>query len=147
MGSLSTRLERSSLEHLRTQLVDRQREALAAPTGSKERSLGFSLVLFEHAQDHLGAYRGLIGGRGGAVALGVILQILSDLVRSELDETVDQDASAAIPPKLVVRYIVGAYMAVLTWWLDGGRKYRPLELDTMIRCLTSEGIGSAVSLK
>src|SRR5882724_1787560 len=45
-------LKRSGLEHLRRLLVDRQKEALAAPGNSGERSFAFSLTMFEHARDH-----------------------------------------------------------------------------------------------
>src|SRR5258708_28261651 len=59
-------LRRSGLEHLRKQLVDRQKEALATPGDIKDRSLGFSLTMFEHAKDHIDLYLALIGGRGGS---------------------------------------------------------------------------------
>src|SRR4030081_3968749 len=41
-------LKRRSFEHLRKEVVDRQNEAQAAPGDIKERSLGFSLTMFEH---------------------------------------------------------------------------------------------------
>ena len=96
--------------------------------------------MFEHARDHLGLYRALVGGRGGTVALGTIRKILSDLVRDELAATVDKNSAAAIPREVVVQYVVGAYMAVLTWWLDGGAKLPPERIDAMFRRLASDGI-------
>lgn len=51
--------------------------------------------------------------------------MLCDLVRNELSTTVDEKSADAIPPDLAVQYVVGAYMAVLTWWLDGGAKIPP----------------------
>src|SRR5712692_10188460 len=87
-------LKRSGLENLRRVLVDRQRDALATPGDIRHRSLGFSLTLFEHARDHIDLHRGLVGG--GAVALGIIRQILSDLVRDELEATVDKKSATAI---------------------------------------------------
>src|SRR6266478_2217182 len=77
-------LKRSGFEHLRKELIDRQREARAAPG---DRSLGFSLTMFEHAGDHIELYRALIGGRGGTVSLGQIRKMLSELVRTELAAT------------------------------------------------------------
>src|SRR5258708_17051916 len=77
-------LRRSGLEHLRKQLVDRQKEALATPGDIKDRSLGFSLTMFEHAKDHIDLYRALIGGRGGAIALGTCRHRPPDLLRSKL---------------------------------------------------------------
>ncbi len=98
--------------------------------------------MFEHARDHLNSYRALVGGRGGAVALGTIRQILSDLMRSELGQTTSRD-SAAIPRDFAVQFIVGAYMTVLTWWLDGGAKLPPERMDAMFRRLATEGILSS----
>jgi AcrR family transcriptional regulator len=133
-------LKRSGLDNLRRLLVDRQRDALATPGEIRERSLGFSLTMFEHARDHMDLYRALVGGRGGTVALGSIRQILSDLVRDELAATVDRNSADVIPRELVVQYVVGAYMAVLTWWLDGGAKLPPRRIDAMFRRLATEGI-------
>jgi len=131
-------LRRSGLEHLRNQLVERQKEALTGAGDIRERSLGFSLTMFEHARDHLDLYKALVGGRGGAIALGTIRQILSDLVRNELTATVNK--KDVIPRELVVQYVVGAFMAVMTWWLDGGAKLPPQRIDAMFRHLAIEGI-------
>ena len=129
-------LKRSSLEHLRALLIDRQRAALATPAGSKGRHFGFSLSLFEHARDHLDAYRALIGGRGGAVALGTIRQIVAELVRNELKETVDREAPDSVPLDFSVHFAVGAYMAVLTWWIDRGAKLPAQRMDAWFQRLS-----------
>jgi AcrR family transcriptional regulator len=132
-------LKRRGFEHLRNELVDRQSEALATPGDIKDRSLGFSLTMFEHARDHIDLYRALVGGRGGTVSLGQIRQILSDLVRNEF-ATIGKNSADSIPRELIVQYVVGAYMAVLTWWLDGGAKMPPKRIDAMFRRLATEGI-------
>src|SRR5229473_7479882 len=133
-------LKRRGFEKLRKELLDRQREAQAAPGEIKDRSLGFSLTMFEHARDHADHYRALVGGRGGTVSLGQIRQILSDLVRNEFAATVGKNSADTIPRELIVQYVVGAYMAVLTWWLDGGAKLPPKRIDEMFRRLAAEGI-------
>lgn len=136
-------LKRSGLEHLRRQLVERQREALATPGDIRDRSLGFSLTLFEHALDHVDLYRALAGGRGGSVVLGTIRRILCDLVRDELAAIAGRNSADVIPGEFVVQYVVGAYMAVLTWWLDGGAKLSPRRIDAMFRRAATEGVMSS----
>jgi AcrR family transcriptional regulator len=136
-------LKRKGFEHLRKELVDRQREAQAASGEIKDRSLSFSLTMFEHARDHIDLYRALVGGRGGAVSLGQIRQILSDLVRNELAATDGRNAADDVPRELVVQYVVGAFMAVMTWWLDGGAKLPPKRIDAMFRRLAAEGIAQS----
>ena len=133
-------LKRSGFEHLRKELVDRQSAARAAPGDIKDRSLAFSLTMFEHARDHIDLYRALVGGHGGTVSLGQIRQILSDLVRNEFPASVGKNSADIVPRELVVQYVVGAYMAVLIWWLDGGAKLPPKRIDAMFRRLATEGI-------
>ena len=131
-------LKQSGLESLRRHLVDSA--GRAAPGGGPREGFDFSLAMFEHARDHIELYQALAGGRGGTVALGTIRQILSDLVRDELGNDRDKNSPDAIPQELVVHYVVGAYMAVLTWWLDGGAKLPPERIDAIFRRLASEGV-------
>jgi Transcriptional regulator C-terminal region len=83
----------------------------------------------------------LAGSRGGAVALAAIRRIIADVVRDELAETADKNSSESVPREFIVQFIVGACMAVLTWWLDKGGKLPPAEIDAMFRRLAAEGIG------
>jgi AcrR family transcriptional regulator len=121
-------LKRDGLAQLRALLVARQREALRCG-----RRFGFTLALFEHARDHLALYRALAGSSGGAVALGAIRAMLCDLVRGELP------ADSATPRAVAVQYHVGAIMAVLTWWLDGGATLPPVQIDTLLRRVALTG--------
>src|SRR5882757_7950674 len=58
-------LRRSSFEHLRKLLTDRQQDALATLGDTRYQPLAFSLALFEHARDHIHLYRALSKSRGG----------------------------------------------------------------------------------
>ena len=133
-------LKRSGFEPLRKQLVGRQKEALALARDPKGRSLAFSLAMFEHARDHRDHYRALVGSRGGTVSLGTIRKMLSGLVRDELAATTDRNSADVIPREFVVQYVVGAFMAVLTSWLDGGAKMPPEQINAMFCRLATEGI-------
>jgi AcrR family transcriptional regulator len=136
-------LKRSGLEHLRRELLDRHRSASpSAQAGA--RPLGFSLAMFEHAREHLHLYKALVGSKGGAIALDTIRQTLWDFVRGELATAEGKDANG-VPRELVVQHIVGAYMAVLTWWLDGGARLPPRRMDEFFQRLMSKGIASSYS--
>jgi len=136
-------LKRSGLEHLRHELLERHRSA-AASLPAAARPLGFSLPMFEHARDHLHLYRALVGSKGGAIALDTIRQTLCDFVRKELAQAGTKDATG-IPRELMVQHIVGAYMAVLAWWLDGGARLPPERMDQVFRGLMREGIAASSS--
>ncbi|ULJ73657.1 TetR/AcrR family transcriptional regulator [Rhizobium gallicum] len=134
-------LKQSGLDSLRRQLADSA--ARAVHDGRPREGFDFSLAMFEHARDHIDLYRALAGSRGGTVALGTIRQILSDLVRNELAAKPDAPSPDPIPRDLVVHYVVGAFMAVLTWWLDGGAELPPQRIDAMFRRLVAEGVNVA----
>jgi AcrR family transcriptional regulator len=136
-------LKRSGLEDLHRQLLHRQREAHTIPAESGHHRFGFSLSLFEHAREHRELYRALAGGRGSAVSLASIRKMLADLVRGELAASAKAGSIDSIPREIVVQYVVGAYLAVLTWWLDGGAKLPPQRIDEVFRRLATEGIPSA----
>jgi AcrR family transcriptional regulator len=133
-------LMRAGLNHLRMMLADRQREAL---TSGDAAPFSFSLPLFEHARDQRILHPLLVGG--GVVALGIIREIASDLVRNELPSAADLISGKSMPRELVVQYVVGALMSVLTWWLGQKPELPAEEVNAIFRQLTSEGILPATS--
>jgi AcrR family transcriptional regulator len=132
-------LMRSGLEPLRSELAERQRDALAA--SGQPRRLGFSLAMFEHASEHLEHYRAVVGKRGGIVVVAAIRQILLELVRRELSEAGMKDTGVR---EAAVQHVVGAYLALLTWWLDGGAKQPPARIDALFRRLVLDGLDDAL---
>ena len=134
-------LKRSGLDQLRALLIARHRAALAAAGGPSPR-LSFSLPMLQHARDHLELYQALVGGRGGALSLGAIRETLAELVREELAV----GGSARSPSgELAVQFVVGAFMAVMTAWLDAGAQAPPEEVDAAFRRLALEGVFAAVA--
>jgi hypothetical protein len=80
----------------------------------------------------------LAGGRGRAVALGAIRQILCELVRNEFAAT--DHNSGAVAPDLSIQFVVGAYMATLAWWLDRGATLPAEEVDGLFRRMVIDGV-------
>jgi AcrR family transcriptional regulator len=128
-------LKRSGLENLRRMLSERQPSVTGGCGGEL---FAFSLPMFEHAREHLDLYRALVGSRGGVIAIETIRRSISELVRADLAS----DAASDAPRELVVQHLTGAYMAVLTWWLDAGATIPPREMDAMFRRLALEGLAS-----
>ena len=137
-------LKRSGLaESLHGAVIERQKLAAATADEVHDPRLAFSLGVFEHARDHLDHYRTLAGGRGGAVALEKVRQMVTGLVRDELALANTRDSTDEIEAEAAVQYVVGGYMALLTWWLDNGAKSAPRRIDAMFRSLTTEGVRRA----
>ena len=133
-------LKRSGLEILHGVLAQRQKAVRGDTDAVRHARFDFSLSMFEHARDHLDHYRTLVGGRGGAVALAKVREMVTDLVREELASTSARSSAEAIPRGAAVEYIAGAYMALLTWWLDSGAKLSAERVDAIFRRLTIHGI-------
>ena len=135
-------LKRSGLEHLRQHLLARQKVILAEGGELQDRTLSFSLVMLEHARDHAALYRALVNDRGGSVALGFIREMLGDLFRAETTDLPFVPGQDRLSREFVVQYLVGAFMSVMIWWLDGGAKLAPQQVDAMFRSLTMDGMRS-----
>ncbi len=119
----------SRLEDLRHLLLERQRQTPA---------LGFSLAMLEHAYAHLRLYQAIIGHDSGAFVLQRIHRTIAELAAKDVHAlgfrgTTEERALAA-------EYIGGAFMAVLTWWLDHGAKQPPQEVDNTFRRLILKGL-------
>lgn len=137
-------LLRGGFEKLRADLTTARRAVSAQRRGSEEEALGFSIAMFEHACDYKDVYRAMVGGRGGVVAVNEIRRILSDLVQEEL-AALQRDS--AVSRELVVQFVVGAFLTVLTWWLERKPGLNPPQVDAMFRRLVLDGIGPSMHTK
>ena len=121
--------------------------ALASTTAisSARGALGFSLAMFEHARGHLSLYAAIVAKESGAFVLQRIHRTIADLAGLDLKAmafrgTAEQRALAA-------QYIAGAFMAVLTWWLDHGAMQPPQEVDEIFRRLVMHGVAAELGLR
>jgi AcrR family transcriptional regulator len=131
-------LLRNGFQTLRAELTEAQRTARANTEGSQDESLRFSLAMFEHASGYTDIYRALVGGRGGVVAVNEIRRILSEMVKKELSDLEHDDT---VPQEVRIQFVVGAFLTVLTWWLERRPRLTPSQVDTIFRRLVLEGIG------
>lgn len=133
-------LKRKGLEHIRAALQTRQKENFARSQNETASPFGFGLIMFEHAHDHLQLYRALLGSDGASISLESIRQIIADLVRTELLAIAPKAIGQAEIRELKVQFIVGAFMGVLTRWLDTGAVEPPTVVDTVFRTMVMEGV-------
>src|SRR6266571_2956756 len=125
----------SRIEDLRAMLTQQQQQALETRGGVRERGLGFSLAMLEHARSHLPLYAMIVGQRSGAFVVQRIHRTIADLVALDFKGPAEQRA-------LATEYVAGAFMAVLTWWLDHGAKLPPQEVDVIVRRLVMQGLAA-----
>ena len=129
----------SGIEDLRTALVDAQRQALARGDG-RTRGLSFSRPMLEHAAGRLPLWRALAGRESGAFVLRRIHDMLAEIVRNDVAAL---GITRSSPHReLVVQHLTGAFMGVMTWWLDDGARLSPEEVDAIYRRLATRGLGA-----
>lgn len=131
-------LEQSHFKQFRAQIL-KQHSDLTDGKRTAAAQFEFSLPMLQHAREHLHHYKALVANRG-AVATGTIRGILYDLVRRELPI---EESKKAVDREFAVEFVVGAYMSVLTWWLDRGAKLPPEHVDALFQRFTVGGVLNA----
>lgn len=134
-------LLRSGLGHLRGHLLDARRSA-GEGEGAASGTLWFSRFMTEHLKEQHQLYRALMRGRAGPIIIDKMKALLSEFVRAELASRDSGPGAQAAPPEIAVRFVVGAYMSVVTWWLDRGARETPEEIDQAFRDLAVGGLGT-----
>ena len=126
-------LLRSGAGHLRAMLVHEHGSAVAGEDRPERRPLGFSRFMTAHLKEQHQLYRALMRGRAGAIILDKFRQFLCEIVRAELASAGDNASTTTPAPEITVQFVVGAYMSIVTWWLDRGGKEPPEEIDRAFR--------------
>ncbi|HEX5263168.1 MAG TPA: TetR-like C-terminal domain-containing protein, partial [Phenylobacterium sp.] len=129
-------LLRLSLQMLRAELAE-QRQAGGA--GRAESGLAFSLPVLKHIREHRDLYPSLAHGRGRELFMNEFKLVVSDLVRTEVGNL---PASTGVRPEVRTQYLAGAFMAVLTWWIDHKVRLPPMEVDAMFQRLSRSAVGA-----
>lgn len=133
-------LLRGSAGRLRAVLFAEHGLAAAEEGRPQARALGFSRFMTEHLKEQYELYRALMRGRAGPIILAEIRRVLCEIVRAELGSG-GRAAADATAREVAVQFLVGAYMSLLTWWLDRGAREPPEEIDRAFRELALGGLG------
>jgi AcrR family transcriptional regulator len=132
-------LLRNGVGHFRTTLFAQHGEEVAGETVPARRALGFSRFMFQHLKEQRRLYRAPMRGRAGPIVLERFRLFLSELVRSELGAG-EKERGKDVPTEVTVQFVVGAFTALLTSWLDRGAKEAPETMDSMFRALALKGL-------
>lgn len=134
----------SGFQYLKSFLESMQATSATAPGKSYERIIGFSLPMFEHAQEYRRVNRALLGSDAEAVVRRQIHSVLAGIVSRELSLQLRnrKTSNAPVSPELLAHFLVSTYISVLTWWLSSRNPISPKEIHVAYRhlvlpCLTS----------
>jgi len=136
-------LLRARLKHLGDTLRERRRAAATAR--APRQGLLFSGIMFEHAYEHVHLHRHLLGNRGGSIAFAMIQGMLAELVREEIAPAGRETGGDALIEDFTTAYIVGAFMAVMDWWMKQGVALPPQRVDALFQRAVAQGVAAAAA--
>jgi AcrR family transcriptional regulator len=127
----------SGFEYLQSSLESAHETPATLPGKSYERIIGFSLAMFEHAQEYRRVNRALMGSTAEAVVRRRIHSVLAGIIWRELKLELQsrKHGTGPVSPELLVHFVVSTYISVLTWWLNSKNHISPKEIDVAYRHL------------
>ena len=117
-----------SLDDLRGYLRQARREGGAA---GERATFGFALGLIEHAHEQRRLFRTLVGRRSGYV----VQQRFREMVIKLVGEELPAGNAPGLPRTAAQRWIAGAFVELLGWWIEQRSPLPPPELAAMFESL------------
>lgn len=127
----------SGFQYLESFLESAQVTSTTPLGKSYERIIGFSLPMFEHAQEYRRVNRALLGSNAEAVVRRRIHSVLAGIVSREvkLELQSRKRGNGPVSPELLSHFLVSTFVSVLTWWLNSKNPVSPKEIDEAYRHL------------
>jgi AcrR family transcriptional regulator len=115
----------------------------AAPSagGSSRQRLRFSLPLLRHVHEQRRLVAALLSHGGRTRVLNHVEDLLTAIVREELDTLGD---ATTVPSDATATYIVGAYIALMRWWLTDRPDLGPEDADRIFHALVGPGLRASI---
>ncbi len=114
-------------------------ESFRNQTSPETTSWGFSLALFQHAEEQRSVFKALLGKRAGVVVLNRIQKALIAMLKGHF-QTLFSKKKQPIPLDIFVQYFVSTFLGLLTWWLDHDASYSAAQMNEYYRKLTEPTI-------
>ena len=118
---------------------------LRAHSGGDGEIFAFSLPLFEHIVDQRPVIRALFGRGGHSVAMQTTTSALSAVIGDDLTARLHGRAIDPAQHALLVAFVVGAYVSVITHWLESKHRYTAAELDAAFRSFVIPGVERVIA--
>lgn len=134
----------SGFQYLQGFLESVQKASAAVPGKSYERIIGFSLAMFEHAQEYRRVNRAMLGSSAEVVVRRQIHSVLAAMVRRELQLEWQRRkrGSGPVSPELLSHFLVSSFVSVLMWWLNSRNPMPPKDIDAAYRRLVLPSLAS-----
>jgi AcrR family transcriptional regulator len=136
-------------EDVLASIVDEQLELLRQQLAQREVEQGIipSLELFQHVHQNQQYFRAMLRGHAREALWDAAQTTLSKTIEQALAISVAESQAPLVPLPVAARYLAGAFLNLLTWWLEAEIPYSPEQMDDMFRQLALPGMWSAMEGK
>ncbi len=121
-------------------------QAAAVPPADKsyEKIIGFSLGMFEHANQFRAVHRALLASGAEAVVRRHLHSALSEVVSREIESQLRGRKQAKSPglTELLPHFLVSTFISTLNWWITSKNTLTPKQVDAAYRQLVSPCLAS-----
>jgi len=127
----------SGFENVKNLLQSAQAAGSGSVAKTYERIIGFSLAMFEHANEYRAVNRALLGSNAEAIVRRQIHAALAGVISQEVRREMQEGKRANYPvsAELLTHFLVSTYISVLTWWLKSRNPVPPEDINAAYRHL------------
>jgi AcrR family transcriptional regulator len=94
------------------------------------------LFIFKNASENASLYRAVLHGEGAARVTARLRDIIFDALDAMMhshDESGELTLSTTVPIDFLARYLAGALVGSITWWLDQPEELDPIEMTRLFQ--------------
>ncbi len=125
--------------------VTRQQGARRASRDARSRlAFGFSLPLLEHIHEHRRIYHAVVGRPSGDAVERRLRRMVATLVQQDMGASSRLGKKAVLSFDAVVAFVVGAFLALVFWWLESAAQLPAEEVDGIFRRLALPGVDAVL---
>jgi AcrR family transcriptional regulator len=99
-----------------------------------------SLEVFQHVQQHEHYFRAMLRGRAREALWDAAQAALSKTIEQAIAPRIAAQQIPPIPLAVVSQYLSGAFLNLLTWWIEAGLPYSPEQMDEIFQQLALPGV-------
>lgn len=135
-------------EDLMSSLLVHLMDVLSQMPGRKAATGLESLIpardIFEHVQQNLHLFKGMLRGRGLELFFEKGQDYWSEKIAAALQEEIPTGKQPAVPIPVTAHFVAGSFVTILRWWLDNKMPYSPEEMDQIVQTLLMPGIRNSL---
>jgi AcrR family transcriptional regulator len=129
-----------------TSIVEQQIDLLSQQLA--ERGAGQALIpsleLFQHVQQNKQYFRAMLRGEAGATFWEAAQAAGSRVIEQALASSFSERSAPLVPLPVMARYLAGALLNLLKWWLETEAPYSPEQMDEMFQRLALPGVWAVI---